>query len=61
MKKKTNKKDKLNWITIIVLLIIIALIEIISNYCNNHYEEHKKESWDKFERRMQEVHYMTKW
>ena len=53
--KKTNKSD-MNWGTLIALIIIISLIEIIGNYCNNHAEEHRQKEWEKFQQRMQEVH-----
>jgi hypothetical protein len=58
--KKANKSN-MNWGVLIVLIMLITIIEIIGCYCSNHAEDHRQKEWDKFEKRMQEVHYMTKW
>ena len=59
--KKTNKTTDINCYTLIGIIVIIVLIELIGNYCNTHAEERRQKDWDKFEKRMQEVHHMTKW
>ncbi|MDD6338139.1 MAG: hypothetical protein PUC15_07130 [Lentisphaeria bacterium] len=57
---KTNA-DEMNWPALILTIIILVIIELLGNYCNKHHEEHRQKEWERFERRMQEVHYMTKW
>jgi len=59
--KKTNTKSDVNWFTIVAVIVIMLIIELLGNYCNTHAEEHRQKDWERFEKRMKEVHYMNKW
>ena len=59
--KNTKKKSDMDWGTLIAVIVIMLILELLGSYCNRHAEDFRKRDWERFERRMQEVHYMTKW
>ena len=58
---RENTKIEIDGIVSIVILVIIVIIQILGDYCNRHAEEHRKASWERFERRNEEIMHMVKW
>ena len=64
MSKKTNKSpfdlDANFWYYCIGMIVVYTIIEMAGCYCNEHEEEHRKEERERFEERVQRIHYI-KW
>lgn len=57
--KKTDKYEHEGYI-LLCIIVLILLIETIGNYCNTHAEEIRQKDWQRFEDKVQQIHYM-KW
>ena len=59
--KNTSPNDELSWIVWILIIIFVIVIEVLGDYCNRHAEEHRKESWERFEKENARMMHMVNW